>query len=137
MHVMIGPGAAPIRPESPTSMHPIARQIGQWRLPGTRRARAVTLAFCWAHVRRRFYELAAAGPAPIASEAIQRIARLYESDIRGRSRRTAVARQEKSRPIIDEFEPWLRAKLALINQKIKPPSQSAMRCHAGRAHSLP
>jgi hypothetical protein len=29
----------------------------------------VTLAFCWAHVRRRFYELAAAGPAPIASEA--------------------------------------------------------------------
>ena len=29
----------------------------------------VQLAFCWAHVRRRFYELAAAGPAPIASEA--------------------------------------------------------------------
>ena len=29
----------------------------------------VTLAFCWAHVRRRFYELAVAGPAPIASEA--------------------------------------------------------------------
>lgn len=25
----------------------------------------VTLAFCWAHVRRRFYELAAAGPAPM------------------------------------------------------------------------
>jgi len=85
MHVMIGPGAAPIRPESPTSVRPIARQIGQWRLPGTRRARAVTLAFCWAHVRRRFYEIAAAGPAPIASEAIQRLAKLYESDIRGRS----------------------------------------------------
>ena len=30
----------------------------------------VELAFCWAHVRRRFYELAAAGPAPIASEAL-------------------------------------------------------------------
>jgi hypothetical protein len=30
----------------------------------------VQLAFCWAHVRRRFYELAAAGPAPIASEAL-------------------------------------------------------------------
>jgi transposase len=36
----------------------------------------VTLAFCWAHVRRRFYELAAAGPAPIASEALRRIAEL-------------------------------------------------------------
>ena len=31
----------------------------------------MTLAFCWAHVRRRFYELAAAGPAPIAGEAIR------------------------------------------------------------------
>lgn len=47
----------------------------------------VRLAFCWAHVRRRFYELAAAGPAPIASEALERIAGLYaiESDIRGSS----------------------------------------------------
>lgn len=47
----------------------------------------VRLAFCWAHVRRRFYELAAAGPAPIASEALECIAGLYaiESDIRGSS----------------------------------------------------
>jgi transposase len=37
----------------------------------------VALAFCWSHVRRRFYELAAAGPAPIASEALGRIASLY------------------------------------------------------------
>jgi len=46
----------------------------------------VQLAFCWAHVRRRFYELAAAGPAPIASEALDRIKALYaiEGEIRGR-----------------------------------------------------
>jgi hypothetical protein len=37
----------------------------------------VQLASCWPHVRRRFYELAAAGPAPIASEAFERIAGLY------------------------------------------------------------
>jgi transposase len=82
----------------------------------------VTLAFCWAHVRRRFYELAAAGPAPIASEALERIAELYavEADIRGRSadERRAL-RQEKSRPILDELEPWLRTKLGLISQKTK------------------
>jgi transposase len=83
---------------------------------------AVTLAFCWAHVRRRFYELAAAGPAPIASEALQRIASLYqvEAEIRGRSadgRRTA--RQERSREILNDFEPWLREKLAIISQKTK------------------
>jgi transposase len=83
---------------------------------------AVTLAFCWSHVRRRFYELAAAGPAPIAGEALQRIAALYEieAEIRGRSadeRRTV--RQEKSRTILNDLEPWLRAKLAIISQKTK------------------
>ena len=73
-------------------------------------------------MRRRFYELAAAGLAPIASEALERIAELYviEAEIRGRTadERRAV-RQEKSRPIADEFEPWLRAKLSLISQKAK------------------
>lgn len=82
----------------------------------------VKLAFCWSHVRRRFYELAAAGPAPIASEALERIAGLYaiEKDIRGRSadERRAV-RQDRSRPIVDELEPWLRYKLTLISQKTK------------------
>ncbi len=82
----------------------------------------VSLAFCWSHVRRRFYELATTGPAPIASEALTRMAELYriESEIRGRSpeeRRTA--RQERSRPVLEELEPWLRSKLALISQKSK------------------
>lgn len=34
---------------------------------------AVSLAFCWGHVRRHFYELAQSRPAPIATEALQRI----------------------------------------------------------------
>jgi transposase len=71
----------------------------------------VTLAFCWAHVRRRCFELAAAGPAPIASEALQYTASLYhiESEIRshGADERRAV-RQESSRPILQALEPWLR-----------------------------
>jgi len=82
----------------------------------------VQLAFCWSHVRRRFYELAAAGPAPIASEALERLAGLYavEKDIRGRrSDERRAVRQDRSRPIIDDLEPWLRAKLALISQKTK------------------
>ncbi|QRM27248.1 IS66 family transposase [Microvirga sp. VF16] len=82
----------------------------------------VTLAFCWAHVRRRFYELAAAGAAPIASEALTRIAELYriESDIRGMSAAERCRiRQAKSRPILEALEPWLRAKLGLISQKSK------------------
>src|SRR5215207_7763146 len=82
----------------------------------------VRLAFCWSHVRRRFYELAQAGPAPIASEALARIAALYkvEGEIRGRSpeQRKAV-RQARSRPVTEAFEPWLREKLALVSQKSK------------------
>ncbi len=83
---------------------------------------AVSLAFCWAHVRRRFYELAQSGPAPIATEALQRIAELYkiESDIRGRpAQERRAARQQKTRPIIDALEPWLREKLVLVSQKSK------------------
>jgi transposase len=61
----------------------------------------VELAFCWSHVRRRFYELAVAGPAPIASEALERIAKLYaiESAVRGRSadERHTVVRRRASR----------------------------------------
>lgn len=83
---------------------------------------AIQLAFCWAHVRRRFYELATADAAPIAREALERITALYviEAGIRGRNpadRRAA--RQEKSRPIVDALEPWLRDKLATISQKMK------------------
>lgn len=82
----------------------------------------VQLAFCWAHVRRRFYELAAASPAPIASEALDRIKALYaiEAEIRGlepAARRAA--RQRRSLPLIQALEPWLRAKLETISQKTK------------------
>jgi len=44
----------------------------------------VRLAFCWSHVRRRFYELAQAMPSPISQEALARIAVLYkiEGEIR-------------------------------------------------------
>src|SRR5882672_10848602 len=82
----------------------------------------VELAFCWVHVRRNFYKLATPGPAPIASEALQRIAALYmiEKDIRGRSAdERRIVRQQRSRPLIDALEPWLRAKLGLISQKGK------------------
>ena len=73
-------------------------------------------------MRRNFYELATAGPAPIASEALKHIAAFYaiEKEIRGRNaEERRLVRQQKSRPLADAFEVWLRAKLALISQKIK------------------
>jgi hypothetical protein len=83
---------------------------------------SVQLAFCWAHVRRRFFELAAAGPSPIAGEVLERIGGLYtiENEIRGRcAEERRDMRQQKSRPILGALEVWLREKLALISQKTK------------------
>ena len=83
---------------------------------------SVHLAFCWSHVRRRFYELAAAGPAPIATEALARIAELYriEGEIRGRpAKERRASRQARSFPFVAALEPWLREKLTLVSQKSK------------------
>ena len=42
-------------------------------------------AACWAHVRRKFYEIAQANDSPLAKEALERIGALYviEQEIRG------------------------------------------------------
>jgi transposase len=87
--------------------------------PG-RAAGAVTLAFCWAHVRRQFYDIAKCGTAPIASEALQRIAALYaiETTIRGRGPEARrAARQAQSKPLVEALHVWLAAQLARISGK--------------------
>jgi transposase len=74
----------------------------------------VTLAFCWAHWRRQWFDIARSPPAPIAAEALNRIAELYqiEAEIRGMSadeRRTV--RQQKSKPITAALKSWLETTL--------------------------
>ena len=46
-------------------------------LLATRPAGAIRLAFCWAHCRRRFYELYRSTGSPLAEEALRRIGELY------------------------------------------------------------
>jgi len=81
---------------------------------------AITLAFCWAHLRRRFFDIAKGGDAPIASEALERIAALYviEKTIRGCSaeERRAV-RQERSRPLVAALKAWLEHQLTRVSAK--------------------
>jgi transposase len=80
----------------------------------------VVLAFCWSHVRRRFYEIQAASPAPIAAEALARIGALYaiEADIRGLSvEERHRVRLARSKPLVDALQPWLEAKLAAVSGK--------------------
>jgi transposase len=77
-------------------------------------------AACWAHVRRKFYELMDAHKSPIATEAVERIAALYtiESEIRGRApdERRQI-RQARSRPLLDAMHDWLEASLAKLSKK--------------------
>ena len=81
---------------------------------------AITLAFCWAHLRRKFFDIAKGGSAPIASEALERIAALYaiEKSIRGSSadERRAV-RVEKSKPLVLALKNFLEAQLARVSGK--------------------
>jgi transposase len=81
---------------------------------------AITLAFCWAHLRRHFFDIAKGGDAPIAGEALERIAALYaiEKTIRGESaeaRRTV--RQERSKPLVVALKAWLEQELARVSGK--------------------
>ena len=80
------------------------------------------LAFCWAHARRKFYDVHVATKSPIAQEALQRIAALYaiESDIRGRSAEDRQReRQQRSRPLVEELQIWLREQLARLSGRSK------------------
>ncbi len=77
-------------------------------------------AACWAHVRRKFYDVHVASASPIAAEALERIGRLYgiESEIRGRppDERCAV-RQARAGPELAALHAWLHAVLPTLSKK--------------------
>jgi transposase len=68
-------------------------------------------AACWAHGRRKLFELAELQKAPIAIDAVRRIDELFaiEREINGLSadRRLAI-RTQRSKALIDELEKWMR-----------------------------
>lgn len=75
-----------------------------------RRRGQLNLAFCWAHVRRKFYELA--DSSPVASEVLRRIALFYaiENEVRGTpADERRAARDERSRVIVDDLRQYLEA----------------------------
>jgi transposase len=83
----------------------------------TRAGGPVTLAFCWSHLRRKFYELYVGGNQPIATEALARIKQLYdiEAEIRGLPPQVRRAmRQEKAKPLVDALKPWLEGAQAMV-----------------------
>ena len=77
----------------------------------------IVLAACWAHTRRKFFDVYEATGSPIAAEALRRIAELYaiETSIRGRTagERRSV-RNTQSRPLVEAMKPWLETQLGRI-----------------------
>ena len=102
--------------------HPAGRRLRRLQEPAREPAarRQVRLAFCWAHCRRRFYEIHQATGSPLAEEALRRIGELYaiEAEIRGRpAEERRAARQERSRPIVEALHAWLTAQLERVSGK--------------------
>ena len=77
-------------------------------------------AACWAHVRRKFYDLFVAHASPVAKEALDRIAALYgiEKEIRGRppdDRRQI--RGTRAAPLLDSMHAWFKQSLTKLSKK--------------------
>ena len=77
-------------------------------------------AACWAHVRRKFYDIHVANGSATAAEAIERISLLYdiEREIRGKPaglRREI--RQARARPLVNELHRWLNKTLSSLSRK--------------------
>jgi transposase len=83
----------------------------------------VTLAFCWSHLRRQFVQIertASPAPAPVAHEALTRIAQLYviETSLRGRSaEERREGRQKLARPLVEVLKAWFEAQLVNLSGK--------------------
>jgi len=91
-------------------------------------------AACWAHVRRKFYEIHVAHASPIAAVALDRIGRLYgiEAEIRGRppDERREV-RQARAGPELESLHAWWHATLTTLSKRASSPWQSATHSRAG------
>lgn len=77
-------------------------------------------AACWAHVRRKFYDIQVSNGSAIATEAVQRIGALYgiEREIRGKpADLRCQIRQARAGPLIEELHRWLNTTLTKLSRK--------------------
>jgi transposase len=84
-----------------------------------RKAGPIIEAACWAHARRKFFDLARINKAPIAAEAVARIDALFaiERELNGLVPRQRVdVRTERSWPLVIELESWLREQRTKVSK---------------------
>lgn len=88
----------------------------------------IQLAYCWAHARRKLFDLTHNNVAPIAEDGLKQIAALYR--IEGQERvksadRRLNLRQQKSAPKITAFKTWLDQ--ARLQVSTKSPTGEALK----------
>jgi transposase len=74
----------------------------------------IVLAACWAHTRRKFYDVHQATGSPIAEEALRRIGALYEIESIIRSQTAEerrIVRLAKAKPLVKGLEAWFEKEL--------------------------
>jgi transposase len=94
-------------------------------------------AACWAHVRRKFYDIQVAHKSTVATETLERIGALYaiETEIRGRlSEERRAVRNERSRPLLESLKQWLEETLVKLSKKSD--TAMAVRYALGRWEAL-
>lgn len=76
----------------------------------SRKPGPITEAACWAHFRRKVFELAEVARAPLAAEAVRRIDRVFEAE-RAMNRRPAADRPQHRQsivaPLIADLHAWM------------------------------
>jgi hypothetical protein len=88
------------------------------RLAGDRADLSIRLAFCWAHMRRGFFQFHASTKSPLAAEVLTHIAALYaiEAEIRGQlAEYRQQVRQQRSRPIVEALHDWLHVHIDKVS----------------------
>ena len=77
---------------------------------------------CWAHWRRKFFDVQKSTDSPIAKEALDRIGQLYDIErmIKGKTReQRQTLRNTKSRPLTERLKTWLEARLKELPEKFE------------------
>lgn len=87
-------------------------------------AQGITEAGCWAHARRKFFDLHVSSQSAVAAQALQYIGQLYEVEREAREvgldeRRTL--RQTRSRPLLNAMHAWM----VLMRQKVSDSTATA------------
>lgn len=85
----------------------------------TRNSGPIIEAACWAHARRKFFDLAHISKAPIAAEAVGRIDALFaiERAVNGLVPQERVrVRDERSRPLVVALQTWLREQRSKVSK---------------------